>query len=210
LADRVQKYRLRFGLGTLECKQKALKQERRGKVLALSYPRPRKFGRRTPMAEPKVASDSAPIRVLIADKTRMNTQLLAHSLGRDDRFQVVEAEPPENAILASVSSTKPDVVLLSPVLEEDPGLGLRIARQIRGLHPEVRVILLLDASERASVVEAFRAGARGVFSRTEAMETLAKCITCAHRGQVWANSQERCPCGRPTTTYLCSPSVNGT
>jgi DNA-binding NarL/FixJ family response regulator len=54
----------------------------------------------------------------------------------------------------------------------------------------MRVIMLLDASERASVVEAFRAGARGVFCRTEPMETLAKCITCAHRGQVWANSQE--------------------
>jgi two-component system nitrate/nitrite response regulator NarL len=142
------------------------------------------------MVEPSPAPDSLPIRVLIADKTRMNTQLLAHSLGRDDRFQVVEAEPPEAAILARVSSAKPDIVLLSPVLENDPGLGLRVARQLRGIHPDMRVIMLLDASERASVVEAFRAGARGVFCRSEPMETLAKCITCAYRGQVWANSQE--------------------
>jgi DNA-binding NarL/FixJ family response regulator len=188
LAERVQKYRLRFGSGTLECRQKALKQEktRHGALT----PSPENFGRRTPMAEPTVASDAAPIRVLIADKTRMNTQLLAHSLGQDGRFEVVEADPPEDAILAAVSSTKPDVVLLSPVLEEDSALGLRLARQIRGLHPEMRVVMLLDASERESVVEAFRAGVRGVFCRTEAMETLAKCITCAHRGQVWANSQE--------------------
>jgi two-component system nitrate/nitrite response regulator NarL len=143
-----------------------------------------------PMVDPSSAPDSQPIRVLIADKTRMNTQLLAHSLGLDARFQVVEAEPPEDAILALVSSAKPDVVLLSPVVENDSGLGFRIVRQLRGLHPDMRVIMLLDASERTLVIEAFRAGARGVFCRTEPMETLAKCITCAHRGQVWANSQE--------------------
>jgi DNA-binding NarL/FixJ family response regulator len=142
------------------------------------------------MVDPSPAPDSLPIRVLIADKTRMSTQLLAHSLERDDRFQVVEAEPPEDAILALIRSAKPEVVLLSPVLENDPTLGLRVARQLRGLHPDMRVVILLDASERAAVVEAFRAGARGVFCRTEPMETLAKCITCAHSGQVWANSQE--------------------
>ncbi len=142
------------------------------------------------MAEASDAPDSPPIRVLIADKTRMNTQLLAHSLGRDERFEVFEAEPPEDAILALVGSAKPEVLLLSPILEDDATLGFRVARQLRGLYPDTRIVMLLDSSERSAVVEAFRAGVRGVFCRTETLENLAKCIQCAHSGQIWANSRE--------------------
>jgi DNA-binding NarL/FixJ family response regulator len=39
-------------------------------------------------------------------------------------------------------------------------------------------------------VEAFRAGARGIFCRTESLKSLAKCIQCAQSGQVWANTKE--------------------
>jgi DNA-binding NarL/FixJ family response regulator len=143
-----------------------------------------------PMEEPILSPDSPPIRVLVADKTRMNTQLLAHSLARDNRFRVVEAESTADSILGLTGSAKPDVVLLTPVLEHKPTLGFQVARQLRVLHPDTRVVLLLDTSERSAVVEAFRAGARGVFCRTEPLETLAKCIQCAHSGQVWANSRE--------------------
>jgi DNA-binding NarL/FixJ family response regulator len=48
----------------------------------------------------------------------------------------------------------------------------------------------MDASQAADVVEAFRCGARGVFSRTESSKTLAKCVSSVHQGQVWANSAE--------------------
>ncbi|PYX45962.1 MAG: hypothetical protein DMG79_17890, partial [Acidobacteria bacterium] len=40
------------------------------------------------------------------------------------------------------------------------------------------------------VIEAFRAGARGVFCRTESLKLLAKSIRCVHEGQIWANSSE--------------------
>lgn len=127
----------------------------------------------------------------MADKTRMNTQLLASALGRENGFLVIEADPTEEAILAVAASEKPQVILLSAILEDDSALGLRVARQLRELHPETHIIMLLDASERNSVIEAFRAGARGVFSRTESLHTLAKCIHCAYSGQVWANSREQ-------------------
>jgi DNA-binding NarL/FixJ family response regulator len=40
------------------------------------------------------------------------------------------------------------------------------------------------------VVQAFRCGAHGIFSRTESSKSLAKCIHSVHQGQVWANSAE--------------------
>jgi DNA-binding NarL/FixJ family response regulator len=48
----------------------------------------------------------------------------------------------------------------------------------------------LDSSERTTVIEAFRSGARGVFFRSESLKALAKCILCIHNGQVWASSGE--------------------
>lgn len=50
--------------------------------------------------------------------------------------------------------------------------------------------MLLDASERTPVIEAFRCGARGVFCRTEPLKLLAKSIRCVHEGQIWASSAE--------------------
>jgi DNA-binding NarL/FixJ family response regulator len=120
----------------------------------------------------------------------MNSQLLAGALVRDKRFLLLESEPTAAAILAATSAEKPDVVLLSARLEDDPTLGFQVARQLAAAHPQTRIIMLLDAPERGSVVEAFRSGARGVFCRTEPLKSLSKCIRCVYSGQVWASSNE--------------------
>jgi|SRR5271170_68999 len=136
------------------------------------------------------SKDKPCIRVLAADSTRMNSQLLADVLARDKRFQVLEAQPSGAAILAVTENKKPDVALLSPFLEEDPAKGFQVARQLRAAHPAMRIVMLLDRSERSSAVEAFRAGASGIFCRTEPLKFLPRCISCVHAGQVWANSHE--------------------
>jgi hypothetical protein len=48
----------------------------------------------------------------------------------------------------------------------------------------------MDTSSPAHVVQAFRCGAHGIFSRAESSKSLAKCIHSVHQGQVWANSAE--------------------
>jgi DNA-binding NarL/FixJ family response regulator len=52
------------------------------------------------------------------------------------------------------------------------------------------VIMILDSNKPAMVVEAFRAGASGVFSRNQSSEWLCKCIHAVHKGQIWASSEE--------------------
>jgi DNA-binding NarL/FixJ family response regulator len=134
--------------------------------------------------------EKRPIRVLAADSTRMNTQMLADVLARDKRFCVLETQISAGGILAAAERDKPDVVLLSPVLEDDSARGYALARELRLLYPAVRIIMLLDRSERDSAVEAFRAGASGIFCRSESLKFLPRCIACVHGGQVWANSGE--------------------
>ena len=130
------------------------------------------------------------IRVLAADSTRMNNQLLADALTRDKRFQVQEGDPSAASIVAAAEADSLDVVLLSPALEDNATLGFWVARQLRATHPEMRIVVLLDTSDRKTVIEAFRAGARGVFCRSESLKSLAKCISCVYEGQIWASSRE--------------------
>lgn len=137
-----------------------------------------------------VPGDSEKIRVLAADRTRMGSQLLAEALAQDREFAVTGIEPKGLSILEAVAQKKPHVVLVSSALEESPTLGFELTRQVSAAYPETRVVLLMDTSSRSSVVEAFRCGAKGVFSRTESSKTLAKCITNVHQGQVWASNEE--------------------
>lgn len=143
------------------------------------------------MAHPISLPQTSPsIRVLAADSTRMNNQLLADALTRDKRFRVQEGEPTAAAIVAAAAAEMLDVVLLSPSLEDNATMGFRVARQLHASHPETRIVMLLDTGDRNAVIEAFRAGARGVFCRSESLKSLAKCIACVHEGQIWASSRE--------------------
>ena len=92
--------------------------------------------------------------------------------------------------LEAVEREKPDVVLVSAVLQEGPRAGLGILAALRSAQPRTKTMLLMDHSERELVVEAFRNGARGVFFRTDPLAMLPKAIRSVHLGQVWASSPE--------------------
>jgi DNA-binding NarL/FixJ family response regulator len=134
--------------------------------------------------------NSEKIKVLAADSTRMSSQLLAESLAQDRRFEVTGIEPKRSSILEAVLGKKPHVLLVSSTLEDSATLGFEITRQVRAAHAGTRVVLLMDTSNPSDVIDAFRCGAQGIFSRTESSKTLAKCISSVHQGQVWANSAE--------------------
>src|SRR5579864_1227881 len=95
------------------------------------------------------------IRVLAADATRMNSQLLAAALERDKRFQVLDPVSDARGIIAAVAKEKPAVVVISAELDDDKRKGFEVARELHALHSEIRVVMLLDVSERSQVVEAF-------------------------------------------------------
>ena len=134
---------------------------------------------------------TGPVRVLVADRTRMNSQLLANALAREPMFQVLEVEQPtETGILAAAGRQEPDVVLIGMLVDDIPGGGMRVTRRLRTAYPSIRAVMLLEVSEPETVVEAFRAGARGVLCRSDSLDNLTKCISAVHAGQVWANSRE--------------------
>lgn len=135
-------------------------------------------------------SERESIRVLVADNTRIHTQLLADALRRDRSLEVIGAVSHSRDLIEAAITHRIQVMVLSSNLDEEPLRGVEVLRELRAARPDIHAIILLDSSKREIVVEAFRAGARGVFSRHESLETLSKCVHQVHAGQIWANDQQ--------------------
>jgi two-component system nitrate/nitrite response regulator NarL len=133
---------------------------------------------------------SVTIRVLVADSSVIHTELLAQAIARDRRIRVVDLSASTGDVLKGVLEAAPDVLVISETLDQRATGGVDIIRQIRASHPQVKSIVLLDTPRRESVVQAFRAGARGIFCRNNPVKTLCKCIAVVNEGQIWASSSE--------------------
>lgn len=130
------------------------------------------------------------IRVLVADDTRIHTQLLADALRRDGTLEVISSDSDSQGLISRADFHNINVLLLGSNLDEQPARGLEVLREVHALHPNVRAVILLDSSKPESILDAFRAGARGVFSRRESVEILSKCVKMVHEGQIWADSRQ--------------------
>jgi two-component system nitrate/nitrite response regulator NarL len=133
---------------------------------------------------------SGDIRLIVADQNLMNCQLLVGALRRCRRIEVVARATNAEQILAEIKVSQPTVALIGTNLQDGPLTGFEVVRRLRNLHPEIRAVLLLDMADRASVIDAFRAGAKGIFSRDESLGSLCRCIQNVHAGQTWASGEQ--------------------
>ena len=127
------------------------------------------------------------IKVLVADSIAMSCHLLADALERSEYNRAVAASTPKE-VLQLLEKEQFEVVLIGVGISEDPVESMQFVRQLQSTHPQLGIVVLLDALDRTLVVEAFRSGARGVFTRSDTFEALCKCIRCVKEGQVWVSS----------------------
>lgn len=129
------------------------------------------------------------IRVVVADATRMNSDLIVGALKRSRSNLDVRALTGNSiAAFRELQSDRPDVAVISAQLEDGRLMGFKVLQQLRASKSMIPSIMLLDSDERELVVEAFRAGARGVFCRGDSFKPLPKCIRRVHEGQIWVNN----------------------
>ena len=131
-----------------------------------------------------------PVYVLVGDSSRIHSHLLAEALERDPRLRIAGSASSSHEFLAMAARTNPDVVVISANLDDNPAGGMAALREFYETHPQTPSVMLLDSPKRELVLEAFRSGACGIFSKHESPETLCKCVRVVFEGQVWASSQE--------------------
>lgn len=129
------------------------------------------------------------IQVLIAERTRLASQLLGESLERDSRFRVVATPTPAELLLIA-TNCKPHVALISADLDTAPKSGLQMVRILNSRLPDTHIAVLLDVPAREPVIAAFRAGASAVYCRNAGLPELRNCIERVSRGEIWAGNIE--------------------
>jgi DNA-binding NarL/FixJ family response regulator len=131
------------------------------------------------------------ISIVLADSNLLACRLLAEALGKHPGFVVVATAVTSSELLSALHKCQPRVALIGANLQEGPLSGFARLAQLREEFPSLSWIMLLDRTDPDLVVEAFRAGARGVFSRSDSdVSLLCKCISRVTEGQVWADSAQ--------------------
>ena len=131
------------------------------------------------------------INLIIAVQSRMDGQLFKKALERPrQRLKVLSCPVSKEEIAHSIQCNSLDIALVSESLQDGHLTGFRILSELRTLSPKTRSIMLLKKNNLELVLDAFRAGAKGVFCRTDSLTNLPKCIRCVHNGQIWANSTQ--------------------
>ena len=131
------------------------------------------------------------VKVFIADGSQLSCQLIAAAVRRGRyRTRVVGFATDAIGIREGLAKNQADVAVIGARLEEDAMAGFSVTRELLTLRSKPNVIMILDSNKPAMVVEAFRAGASGIFSRDQSSEILCKCIHAVDKGQVWASSKE--------------------
>jgi DNA-binding NarL/FixJ family response regulator len=137
------------------------------------------------------SSATREINLIIAVESRMDGQLFKHALEAPrQRLKVISCAVSKDEFVHSIGSHSTDIALVSESLQDGHLTGFRILAELRALSPKTRSIMLLKNNNSELVLDAFRAGAKGVFCRTDPLQTLPKCIRAVHGGQVWANGTQ--------------------
>jgi len=89
-----------------------------------------------------------------------------------------------------VSDFKPHIAVIGTGAIGDARKGFDLLRHVQARYPRLQAVMLLDSSTREVVVEAFRAGARGVICRDDGLDALRKCVYAVYLGQIWATSAQ--------------------
>jgi DNA-binding NarL/FixJ family response regulator len=120
----------------------------------------------------------------------MDCQLLQAALkGSRQHLQIVACAVSGTDTIHCLSRGNVDVALINADLEGGRLTGLDVLSEIHASYQSTPVVMLFDTWNDDLIVHAFRAGATGVFCRSEKkLDMLWKCISAVHEGQVWANT----------------------
>ena len=125
---------------------------------------------------------------MIVDRDSMSAGLLADALMRELKCDATAVRSAN--LLPALGTRQIDLVVISADLNGRSGAGFDLCKAVTCAHPKVSIVIMLDRTAQKAVVDAFRSGARGLFSRQESMDEFIHCVEQVRKGYIWAGREE--------------------
>ena len=128
------------------------------------------------------------VRILVVDDHVSFRQFVVNLLGKRPELQVVGEATDGLEALQKAVELRPDLILLDlglPVLN-----GIEVARRMRSLVPESKIIFLTQESSTDVVEEALRLGARGYVAKIKAHVDLFAAVEAVLLGMTFISNLE--------------------
>jgi DNA-binding NarL/FixJ family response regulator len=120
------------------------------------------------------------ISIYIIDDHKLVVDLYASLLGISDKFQVIGKAYDGIKALAEVEELRPDIILLDITMPDISGIEL--AKQIKAVHPSVKIIGVSMHSKLSYIKEMIKNGADGYLTKSSSAEEMMHGITEVYKG----------------------------
>jgi DNA-binding NarL/FixJ family response regulator len=128
-------------------------------------------------------------RVLVADSSRIHTQLLSEILGRDPNLEVIGCDVEPSSIVTTALSHNVDILALSSELNGSSKDAVAVVREMRAAQPATKIVILLESHREDAVLDFLRAGTNGIFEKEGSLEMLRQCLHAVNRGVIWLDNR---------------------
>lgn len=125
-------------------------------------------------------------RVFLIDDHALFRDGLRAIIEKDEGFEVVGEAGTGHEAIPGVRRLKPDLVVVDISLPDRS--GIQLTREIRGLLPESRVMVVSMHSKIEYIVKAFQSGATGYVIKESASGTLIQGLKAISKGEYFMDS----------------------
>jgi DNA-binding NarL/FixJ family response regulator len=127
------------------------------------------------------------IKVLLVDDHPLVREALAILINQQSDLEICGEAGSEPDALELVRTVQPSVAIVDITLEN--GSGLELIRNIKALHPSVKILVLSMHDESLYAERSLRAGARGYIMKREATKKTIEGIRSVLAGQLYVSEK---------------------
>lgn len=112
------------------------------------------------------------IKVVLVEDKQQTLQAFARLLNAAPGFRCVGAYATTEEALCEIPGANPDVVLLDIVWGKGENLGIECAAELRGILPEMRIVMLTAYEDSERLFKALKAGADGYLLKSSSKDEI--------------------------------------